>query len=198
MTTLFLILSIASIVLSVVAVYVTVKIGVIADRSLKNSTTIGLSGVSQIIRYMERRRHGTPEQAMDVGADVWTCDATPESIALRETVKLRLQVWGGGQPSYYALDKTGLVRCTVTMPSGLRVFANTKPANDKEYECFWEVTFPTDFRDNKRDPAGDTNAEGVYLAEWDGLTSDRIQTTVFRVAARVPSLRETLRDLWLW
>jgi hypothetical protein len=196
MDVLALTLSIASIVLSAVAVYVTIKIGVIADRSLKNSTTTGLSGVSQIIRYMERRAHGTPEQAMDVGADVWTCDAVPESIALGEAVKLRLEVWGGGQSSYYDMGETGLVRCTVTMPSGLRAFANSKPVKDEDYECFWEITFPSDFRDNKRDHAGDTNAEGVYLAEWDGLTGDRIQTTAFRVAARVPSLRETLRDLW--
>lgn len=193
-----LILTIASIVLAAVAIYVTIKIGVIADRSLKNSTTTGLSGVSQVIRYLERQAHGTPEQAMDVGADVWTCDAVPESIALGAVVKLRLQVWGSGQRKYYDMGETGLVRCTVTMPSGRRAFANKAPAKDEDYECFWEIAFPTDFRDNKRDPAGDTDAEGVYLAEWDGLTGDRIQTTAFRIAARGPNLRETLRDLWPW
>jgi hypothetical protein len=194
----FLILTIASIVLSAVAVYVTIKIGVIADRSLKNSTTTGLSGVSQILRYMERKEQGTPDQALDVGEDVWTCDAVPESIALGETVKLRLHVWYQDS-SKHLLDEPSLVSCRVTMPSGLIAFANTRPAKDEDYDCSWDVTFPTDFRDYRRVHAGDTNAEGVYLAEWEGLAvPPRVQATAFRVAARVPSLRETLRDLWPW
>lgn len=187
-------LSIVSLVLSVVAVYVTAKIGLIADRSLKNSTTVGLAGVSQILRYMERRDHGSPDEAMEMGADVWTCEASPESVQRGEAVALRLDVFGSSSP-HHTPDESGLVRCTVTMPSGARVFANATPSRDEGYECYWVITFPAHFRDNRRELARHTNSEGVYIAEWDGLPGEQTRTTVFTVTAARPGWREVLRDL---
>jgi len=189
-------LSRLSIVLAVVAVYVTWRIGLIADRSLRNATTIGQSGVSQILRYLERRDHGTPEQAMDYGADVWTCEASPAFVAQQGSVTLRLQVFAGSS-EYHSADESGLVRCTVTTPSGVRVFANTKPSKDKDYECFWEIAFPANFHDNQKEPLGDTNTAGVYLAEWDGLPGDQTRTTTFAVMPPSLGWIQSLRDLLL-
>lgn len=189
----FVILSIVSIVLSVVAVGVTWRIGVMAEKSLRNATTIGQSGVSQILRYLERRERPSEDEAQELGADIWTCAATPDPIPYGSAVTLTLEVFSTSQgPRYFTAEDSGRVRCTVTMPSGTRVFANAAPLRDEGHQCLWEIAFPANFHDNRKGPLGDTNTAGIYLAEWDGLFGDQKRTTIFTVLPPPLSLRDLL------
>jgi len=186
-------LSIVSIILSVVAVVVTWRIGVMAEKSLRNATAIGQSGASQIFRYLERRDRPSEDEAQDLGADIWTCAATPDPTAHGSAVTLRLEVFSTSQgPRYFAPDESGHVHCTVTMPSGTRAFANAAPLRDEGHQCLWEIVFPANFHDNRKEPLGDTNTPGIYLAEWDGLLGNQKRTTIFTVLPPPLSPRDLL------
>ena len=106
---------------------------------------------------------------------------------------IRLEAFSSSQGStYFQPDESNLIRCSVTMPSGARVFSNVKPVEDKGFQCRWERAFPTAFGDNPFAPAGNTAVPGVYLAEWDGLPREQTIAGTFTVVAGSMSARQRL------